>query len=722
MADIFFAIRDETQVLQLLINFVRSPERDASYYALLTTAQVSYERPTEIKLSLTTERSTRKARDAFIELFQQMTTDSAETWLDGTWEPIASSLVHLIARHPAPDIITHKDQQTIDEANGLNRSEYLLIYEGAEKVILQQFRKLMERHDRQTQLRVAFAKGNNNKQYTLFWIKDDETRQSLYQGLRVDGAVSLAEARAFEVNLPQDTHTYRFFLPFDSRQASNGNTASIEKPHADRLRLLCELMMIAPELFGASLDRNSQTDVIGAVYKPDFDGEVSELLYLAGLQFLSETMLLSDPNQLNLEVVVLQTDPRYAEKLRNVIGERAGKSGYRVQLRRANYANSMTQDQRKIEYARLKSERSRVQDRLAQMDGLNQLHPILLRFSLNRTGLLMDTLASYRPQDLSKIYYSFYEGTADKAARSNAYHYLYVPASVDRQLTDMLVMNDTEPDNPMSFWLDPYWAGAYHDKCLSEVFVPQGLLFSPPLHSWENTDMDAYLRERFRSSNPPESQRLVYVFHESQQQSADAMVIASVLDFNAFRNFGDSNVIGWVNDNLILLSQLDTMQKDIATIADQTRREQFASLITESANEAMIEATRAQNLAQHTMQKHTDDMMLTIESEFNKNIKSTRTAIEKARNLNQRLVDVESLYDTTERRLTDTDRAIDSTRKLVDEVVKRVSRLGQDVETTIRQAQTTRDEQDMNVENEINRVQKKYKELLQEIRRLEDLL
>lgn|GEM_PF-3817258 len=722
MADIFFAIRDETQVLQLLINFVRSSERDASYYALLSTAQLSYERPTEIKLSLTTERNTRKARDAFIQLFQEMTTDSAETWLDGTWEPIASGLVHLIARHPVTEIISHNDQQAIDEANGLNRSEYLLIYEGTEKVILEQFRKLMERPDRQTQLRIAFAKGNNGKQYTLFWIKDDEARQSLYQGLRVDGAVTLAEARAFEVNLPQDTHTYRFFLPFNSSQRSNGNVPSIEKPHAERLRLLCELMMIAPELFGASHDKTSQTDVIGAVYQPDANHETSELLYLAGLQFLSDTMLLSDPNQLNLEVVALQTDPRYTQKLRNVIEGRAGKSGYRVQLRRANYASSMTQDQRKIEYARLKSERSRVQDRLAQMDGLNQIHPILLRFSLNRTGLLMDTLASYRPQDLNKLSYCFYEGTADKSARTDAYHYLYVPPEVDRQLTDMLVVHDTQPDNPMSFWLDPYWAGSYHDKCLSEVFVPQGLLFSPPLHSWEDTDMDAYLRERFRPVNPPESQRLIYVFHESNQLSSDTKVIASVLDFNLFRNFGNTNVIGWINDNLILLSQLNIMQQDISMIADQTRREQFATLITEAANEAMIEATRAQNLAQHTMQKHTDDMMLTIESEFNKNIKTTRTAIEKARDINQRLVDVESLYDTTERRLTDTDRAIDSTRKLVDEVTKRVSRLRQDVETTIQQAQTTRDEQQSHVENEIKKVQAKYRELVQEIRRLEDLL
>jgi hypothetical protein len=722
VADVYFAFRDETQVLQLLINFIRSPERDASYYALLNKAELSYERPTEIKLGLTTERSTRKARDAFIRLFEEVTTDSAETWLDGTWEPIASGLVHLIARHASPDIITHNDQQTIDEANGLNRSEYLLIYEGVGKIILQQFRKLMERRDRQTQLRVAFAKGNNGKQYTLFWIKDDETRQSLYQGLRAGGSITLAEARAFEVNLPQDTHTYRFFLPFDSTKQVSGNLPSIEKPHIERLRLLCELMMIAPELFGATLDKNIQTDVIGAVYQPDANLEASELLYLAGLEFLSDNMILSDPNQLNLEVVALKTDPRFTQKLRNVLEGRAGRSGYRVELRRAKYSNSMTQDQRKIEYARLKSERSRVQDRLAQMDGLKQLHPILLRFSLNRTALLMDTLASYRPQDLNNLYYCFYEGVTDKPDRSNAYHYLYIPPDVDRQLSDTLIVNDTQPDNPMSFWLDPYWAGSYHDKCLSEVFVPQGLLFSPPLHSWENTDMDTYLRERFRPLNPPEGQRLFYVFHKTSHQSPDSKVVASVLDFSAFRNFGDANVIGWINDNLILLSQLNTMQQDISTIADQTRREQFASLITESATEAMNEATRAQNLAQHTMQQHTDDMMLTIESEFNKNIESTRNAIEKARDMNQRLVDVEGLYETTDRRLKETDRAIETTRKLVDEVTKRVSRLREDVETTIQQAQTTRDEQHVNLENEIVKMQSKYRELVQEIRRLEDLL
>jgi len=722
MADIFFAIRDETQVLQLLVNFIRSSNRDASYYALLNQAQLSYERPTEIKLSLTTERSTRKARDAFIELFQEMTTDSAETWLDGTWEPIASGLVHLIARHPSVDVISHNDQQTIDEANGLNRSEYLLIYEGSEQAILQQFRNLMERRDRQTQLRVAFAKGNNDKQYTLFWIKDDEARQSLYQGLRVGGAITLAEARAFEINLPQDTHSYRFFLPYDSSQQVNGSAPTIEKPHAERLRLLCELMMIAPELFGATLDKNTQTDVIGAVYKPSPDLEHSELLYLAGLQFLSDSMILSDPNQLNLEVIALKTDPRYTQKLRKVIEGRAGKNGYRIQLRRANYSHSMTQDQHKIEYARLKSERSRVHDRLAQMDGLKQLHPILLRFSLNRTAVLMDTLASYRPQDLDRLFYCFYEGISKKGVRTDAYHYLYVPPDVDRQLTDMLVTHDAQPDNPISFWLDPYWAGAYHDQCLSEVYVPQGLLFSPPLHSWDRTDMDAYLRERFHSVNLPEGKRLLYVFHESSYQLPDAKVIASVLDFDAFRSLGDTNVVGWINDNLILLSQLSTMQQDISTIADQTRREQFAAMITQSATEAMNEATRAQNLAQHTMQQHTDDMMLAIESEFNNNINTTRHAIEKARNLNQRLVDVESLYETTDRRLTETDRAIESTRKLVDEVTKRVSRLRKDVEQTIQQAQITRNEQHDKVETEIDRVQAKYRELVKEIRRLEDLL
>jgi hypothetical protein len=721
VVDIFYTFNRDDHVLRVLLKFVSSENLDSSYITLLHAAMIDSRTPNRVVLKLPQGSDRLKAINTFNDCFQQITSNAPETDAYGEWESLANGLIHLISR----DVSSTKHVTNIQDdakANGLNESEFLIIAEGDHDKIVRQYRQLTLRKDSPTQVRLATTRGNNGNNYVLFWVKDDETRQSLYQGLRIQNIVTGIETQAYDVKIPNIDHTFRFFFPLLT------DDESTIRPTKDRLSLLSEFMLATPSLFGATGTPNlSDIQVIGAVYTPlaDHDEQTQpEVLFLPDVVFLSDTKLLEQQDREQFQIVAMINDNLTMQRVLQDIKENTSFNGYQIELRQAKYSFHMTEHQRQVEFNRLKSERAQINDRLAQLAGFAKIRPILLRFPIADTASLMNCLAGYRPQELNQIGYFFYEGEAtEREETSYAYHYLYVPPAVDRQLSNTLIAAGNESkNNPVAFWIEPYWAGAYQDNCTSQVFVPYGRRLSPALHSWDVGDMDAYLRQRFQHVLPHQSEQPMYIFHELMDDLNNGQIVVHSMDQSQFQPVNHAMTIKWFNDNLIMLNYLDAMKKDIVTIANQARRKEFADLATANATDAMLEARDAGHEAQEEMSKQTDDLMQAVEDDLNANIDVANQQIKQSKDLQERLEGVQALYETTERRVTRIDHQLVEARKLINTVTDRISTLKDDVEKKLQESKSVEREQTRIVSAEIDNLKQSYSTLVRKIRELEEYL
>lgn len=661
------------------------------------------------------------------------------------YQPVLTLLPNFIERTSHRYARQGENQWEIEEQHGAVHEELLLIFpphaSGGNLDWLDVFNQL-RRYP--TQVRAAQAFNPQGERYSLFHVLDDTSRRSLLQGLFAGGYFSDAvTARAYRVEL--NNRNYKFFV-------HRGVL-----PDQTRLALLIQFMQASQTLFTRQRAPEQQHELIAAAHYPGLSmgsmgsngveqaqsRRMGQLLYLATVPFFEESMIGTQQGFVYYPVVPLSSRDRdeplrkgdtlenqALARLRAQI-PRGTAGGYRLQLRYTQYRELEDSDRaRADDYERRYNEMQRklldLQDRLAQIDSLRVPRPLLLRFTQARLPLLIQTLSDYRHSDLSNILYMDFQPNHERSDHPDMenVHYVYIPPTVHRQLAQTVIQNDHLEDNPMSFWLDPHWAGRYSEHTSVELFVPRGRLLSPPLHSWEPADMSRYLRNMLADLLSDEVTQPLYVLWDVQRPGYERTrdIAVSVLDKAAFRPINQPGVIRWLNDNLIFLRRARAFKQDVSDLASDVRRQTFAqaSLDRSQATYQRFEAEAHRVL--DAMQGATDGLLQQLDVEYNANLEKAQALIKRAVELNQRLAAMEALYGQTDGRRDETQKQIDETRQQTKSTRGRTDDLRAQVEQAIKEAQATMDDAKKKVREKIEDLRKTNQRLRDDIDELRGLL
>jgi hypothetical protein len=211
---------------------------------------------------------------------------------------------------------------------------------------------------------------------------------------------------------------------------------------------------------------------------------------------------------------------------------------------------------------RLRERVVELEERIALIESLRSPQMQLLRFKASQLPALADSLRRFPPVALTRgdILYGF---QATRNEPLGVHYLLFQPA--DNVMSPPFPewhWRESGADPPISYWIDPYWA-KYYDESESQslVFVPHHHVLSPVLHSFDETNMDAYLQTimeiwfpktpHVKSGIPKQP---LFLFTPSREVGFDITI--EVLDFENFSQIRER--IGWINENLELLDAIDT--------------------------------------------------------------------------------------------------------------------------------------------------------------------
>lgn len=236
----------------------------------------------------------------------------------------------------------------------------------------------------------------------------------------------------------------------------------------------------------------------------------------------------------------------------------------------------------------------------AYLAGLARPQPILMRFAERDLPALADALRRFPLRDIDdgRLRYAFQATGLDDGV-----HYLLVAPEETAPSSSLPeeFWRGLLGAGPMVFRVDPFFARFYDSaRPRSCVFVPEGETLFPPLHSWEQADIDGYLRstlsgwfhgEAGAQAIPAEP---FYLF----RHGGKGQVVAEVLDAAAFVPV--RRRIGWLNRNLELRHRLD-VEGFIASLADKAGRAALADRVTADETAALDAfAAAAQRAERHT--------------------------------------------------------------------------------------------------------------------------
>ncbi len=399
----------------------------------------------------------------------------------------------------------------------------------------------------------------------LFHVRDDEARVSSFQGLRASGYLA-----ATPVLEGFSTDGRVVFLPPD-----NPPDAKALKPFLQVCTALADL--------GAGGERGP---VLALTVTEDGDGRRFDLYPLNRLRYRDKTALWPGAGTADGKRDIVRVhDLAASEGMVDALAERIRNAeplvGYELELRDdypgPGAETDLLRVQEKIAY---------FTELAAYLSGLARPQPVLMRFADRDLPALADALRRFPLKDLDdgRIRYAFQATGADDGV-----HYL-LAAPDETAPTSPLpepFWRDRLEAGPMLFRVDPFFARFYDSaRPRSLVFVPERAALFPPLHSWDQADIDSYLRntlsgwfhgERGAQAIPADP---IYLFrHDSQ-----GAVVVEVLDIAAFVPVRQR--IGWLNRNLELRHRLD-VESFITDLADRAGRAALADRVTADEEHAL---------------------------------------------------------------------------------------------------------------------------------------
>lgn len=621
------------------------------------------------------------------------------------YKPLIPSLINLIQRTTRQ--MRGISRAQADEMNGAIEGESLLISKDPSMSIEESFNRLQLDA---TYVRVAVATTPTQERYHLFHIRDDLNRKSFYQGAKIYFRESIATI-PYAVTI--NNQTYKFFVH------------NPIQPDKIMLEYLVRLMLASPSAFGAKslMNESSPDGILGAAYA--FDNKDGQFLYLGNVPFFDEVVVGAGQGFTYYGVQsLLSVEEALANISINIPKGTNHEAGYRLQLHPAEYYreaqtnDEMAENEREVE--RLEREVTKLKGRIVALKNLQMTRrPFLLQFSQSHLRQMIQVLTTCpNPSDIKFINYAYYKPDGD----DEPLHFLYIPSDVYRRMR----FADLDNSAMVMYWFDPNWSYYYHNRtrARAEVFVPYGYLIHPPLHSWAIEDIDTYLRNVLGDLVQENLHEPIYLFLNvlSMRNSRDEDVRISVLDKQWFKPILKPEIIGWLNDNLILMRHLETMQKSVRDISEQVRREAFYESARKNTHEALALYEQEKARVEGGMTGHMGDMLKRVQVEINDTMSRTEKAIKDAQALNTRLAMMEGLYKTTDVTIKATEEEIEATRKTVQTVAQRVNELREKVETTIRDAQKTKAEKDAQVKKAVEDLLRTHSELKREINRLKSIL
>ncbi len=564
-------------------------------------------------------------------------------------------------------------------------------------------------HLHATETRITVARTTADQRIVhLFHVLDDHKRHSAFQaaraGERFADCVLLAAFADSGVTV---------FLPENSQ------------PGRASLHYFCRLLRAAPGLFsrhGLAVERGLLAAIAGQAVADRVVERAHhyDFYYLGGLAFFSQIELAPRiPEHIDIEVHDLATSESDVQKLRAALAEAEPLVAYRLALRPGDY-----HDYNEHEYNRFAQQQLDIEYRLAYLSSIKVERPTLLRFTQPQLPALADVIRCFPMKFLQgeDLLYGF---QAVERHYPAGLHYLLKSPHAVMDAMDPLSLWGALDQMAMHFWLDPLWSRYYRgrgNECW--VFVPKGMTLFPPMHCWEATEMDAYLRDVlsqwFHGQHGVASipEKAIYLFEPSPHAPDEIQI--SVLNRANFQPLHTQ--LSWFNDNLTIMNEL-SVAGFIQTLADDIAKRDIAARVGQEAQQMMATFTTTAEQTSQQVAAKTQELTTVITQALNRIIQKAQTTTEEIRALNLRLTKLQLLYDDMRKATVEAEALITRNEQATDATIAFTSNLRQRVETTLANAQQARQEVQTRVAGELDLMQQTHANLqamLENLRRKDE--
>lgn len=500
----------------------------------------------------------------------------------------------------------------------------------------------------------------------------------------------------------------------------------------DCLGALAELVRTAHMVWGKEPPRPNSKLLLALDVTRDLQKNLVQVWYLASLEFVAP-----DWTQIQVQVHALQYSQKEVDALRQRIRDSAPPWGYPLEL---HAMERLAPDWATYDVTRVRRRINELEALVKYLESIQVERPRLYRFTQKQLPALANLIANFPPHVLAeeKLKYGF----ESNERNPEGLHYLYFEPSIDPLARPDPTPMWTHLDNePMSFWLDPYWAKAYYDPLSEEqrknpdclIFVPEWSAMFPAFHDWDAESIGKsvanFMRESAlqwakastaRGSNefrraaldkfqPPA--KPFYIFDET----VDHTVHISVLDSKRFVPI--KMRLDWLNQNLYLHSELGT-ETLIRMLADPIQRWKHVKSFEERA---MTAEDNFRRLAEQTERR----IATTMENMVNETVsglenirRKTIEAILRIRELNRRLVEVEKKYADLNGTPEDIEKGFQDTRAFLNQLEDALRTLEVQADTKVGQAVSEREHVSRQVNDKIAALQADIRKMR---RRLYDL-
>lgn len=436
-----------------------------------------------------------------------------------------------------------------------------------------------------TAVKLANARDSGERTVRLYHVLADGARKATFESAYQSGQFGACRL-LYCHRRKRNREEQRVFLPRPAAESDLDATA---------LAYFCDILQGAPQLFGFSpAFLTPREHGLLAALEEQQSGDLW-LYPLAGLHFRTwEEIAAAPPAHVAVRCVDLRDSADELPRLRDKIRQAEPFIGYRLQLLPTRFT-----DEAQMEEELIIERLMELEERLAGLRSIRQQRPLLARFSQRQLPALADALRRSPTGVLRSgaLQYGF-QATVDQPLGQ---HFIFAaPDAPQDALAGLCAWADHEPP-PMRFWLDPFWAGHYHDGGNAAlIFTPQGTALFPTLHSWDAAEMDTYLAEMINAwyaAQPADSaagerltglQSPIYLFEPG---SSASQLNISILDLAAFRPLYTQ--LGWLNDNLLVHDDLKT-ESFIHELADAAVRKRLLDQRVELVDVAQKEFAEAE--------------------------------------------------------------------------------------------------------------------------------
>jgi len=386
-------------------------------------------------------------------------------------------------------------------------------------------------------------------------------------------------------------------------------------------------------------DPRAEPRAILAITVPtSYDTQSAQVHYLAHLSFINHFEMRPIVRELaNFEVFAGDSSPAAQERLRDALSS-IPRAGYRLRLRPAF--------QRVVDQGAYQAALQRYEEAAQEIDLIESLdredRPTLLRFTQEQLPALAEVIRAYPVKDTRRLLYAF---QADSFRHPEGVHFLLVDPKIPLSDLDPIVYWEGQSEQPMRFWIDPYWAREYYqgDEA-AQVYVPYGTVIYPALHSWGVDDMDAYLNnillrwQKASENGPvPAFQSAVYVFDGEIGHQLDVFV----LDWQAFQPL--TARLEWLNECLDVQGIIH-IEEVIKLISSSKTRQRLADYFTQKEEHSILAYNDVQRRVEQTMAGHSRELLKTITDELTQLSAHAQDLSLRSAELNARLSTLEADY------------------------------------------------------------------------------